>query len=364
MTESNDRITGLITDFFTGNISERDMEFLEQWVAESEANGKLFRRRLRVLNYTALAARMAAPAKIRNKSVWRWAVWPAAAAVAAVALWLTVGQGGETVPAIVPGSTDAVLFTEGRIIHLDEQAEVRARQGVVSVSDGDMELYRSTFDAVPPRLVVPRGGEYRLTLCDGTEVRLNSESSIVFPVSFPAGERRVELRGEAFFNVVHNPDKPFIVDLSEGSIAVYGTRFNVCDYEGEPLSAILVEGCIAYNDDAGGSVQLTPSERLTLNRATGEITVAQVSTSDYTSWIDNMFIFHAQSLDQIMTTLARWYDVEIVFAAPELKELILSGRLARDQDIRTLLNAYRNMGAIDYTVEERTITIKNIFKLK
>jgi ferric-dicitrate binding protein FerR (iron transport regulator) len=355
MTDSNDRVARLAADLFTGNISERDARELDRWVKESPANDSLLRRRLRMLNYAALAAATAPPAN-RGLRLKRWMMWPAAAAVAAV--WLALWRPAAPEPQIAASSTNAILFAGEQIVHLDGQAEVGARLGTVVVSDHGTELDLTTSEPMPYRLVVPRGSDYSLTLPDGTGVMLNSESSLVFPASFSSGERRVELRGEGFFSVAHRADQPFVVDLSEGSIAVHGTRFNVCDYRGEPLSAVLVEGSIAYNTDEGRTVMLIPDQRLLLDRATGLIAVEDVSGADYTAWTKNMLIFDAQSLEQIMTTLARWYDVEIVFEAPELKGLTLSGRLARDQDIRTLLNACRDMGAIDYRMEGRRVTIK------
>ena len=165
------------------------------------------------------------------------------------------------------------------------------------------------------------------------------------------------LKGEAFFDVVKNKEQPFVVSLSRGNITVFGTRFNVTDYEESRLSTVLVEGSIGFETQGGQSIKLKPSERLVYDEANGTFSVEQVDPALYTAWIDKMFIFNGQPLSEIMDTLSRWYDFDITFETEDIKNIRLSGRLNRYQDIRVLLNTYEEVANIKFKIEGKSITI-------
>lgn len=112
-----------------------------------------------------------------------------------------------------------------------------------------------------------------------------------FPLHLlPGINDQVFLKGEAFFDVVKNKEQPFVVSLSRGNITVFGTRFNVTDYEESRLSTVLVEGSIGFETQGGQSIKLKPSERLVYDEANGTFSVEQVDPALYTAWIDKMFI--------------------------------------------------------------------------
>ena len=151
--------------------------------------------------------------------------------------------------------------------------------------------------------------------------------------------------------------KPFIVRTGRGDITVYGTRFNVTDYADSPFAAVLVSGSIGFRPAQGGqTVRLRPSELLTCD-ADGHTTVTTVDPSVYTAWVDHRFVFRGQTLESIMTTLARWYDFTPVFRSDEARRIRLSGRLNRHEDIRVLLRSYEATTGLTFRIEGRNIVI-------
>ena len=356
---------------------------LGMWLAESEEHVRLFERirggeavremlRLKAEGYPE---RMAAAFAVRLRReqrrrrlvrLGRWAGGVAAAVLAgwgAWTLWLqdgaVPGEPAVTAQAIVPGSGKAVLtLADGERIdvlrmeaHGEEQVFINTEGQEVS-----MPAAEEGAEVLPwHTLTVPAGGEFFYELADRTKVWLNSKSELRFPARFAGGEREVYLQGEAFFDVTSDAAQPFVVHLSGGKITVLGTRFNVTDYADEPLSAVLTEGRIGFTSAGGEEVRLQPSDRLEV--AGGQMKVEQVDTLLYMSWVNKMFVFDGQTLEEIMRTLARWYDMDFTFASEDLKGIRLSGRLNRYRDIRMLLHTYEQTAGIRFDIQGRHIVV-------
>lgn len=359
----HEETTGLIADFFAGEISDHDLERLEEWVNESPAHANIMRGQLRLLYGAMLSSAAATGAsaatinKKRRRRRWLTAAasLSAAAMLAGVVFLLHKPESAQIEIDEIPQTTYATITTEhGASINLDDQSAVSVGGGAVSVGEGEQ---KQSYAARQMHLNVPRGGQYEITLVDGTHVWLNSDSELTFPSDFTETTRRVSLRGEAFFDVAKNPDKRFIVELSAGDIAVFGTRFCVSDYADRPLSAVLVEGSIRLSTNNGASVMMQPSQLAVIDRPTGAVELREIDTNQYTSWTRDRFVFYDQTLGEIAQTLERWYDVHITFANPELRTLPISGQLSRNADIRVLLDAYRGIAGINYSIEGKTITI-------
>lgn len=180
---------------------------------------------------------------------------------------------------------------------------------------------------------------------------------ITFPKKFGKDERKVYLKGEAFFEVTKDNNRPFIVSMTQGDIKVYGTRFNITNYAESPLAAVLVEGSIGFTTPEGKETKIKPSEKLTYEQEKGIITVCTVDTSIYTAWVDHLFIFNGQPLEEIMTTLSRWYNFKVSFASDDIRHIRLSGQLYRHEDIRILLNSYERTTGLRFEIEDRHILI-------
>ena len=254
----------------------------------------------------------------------------------------------ESTEQIVPGKVEAILtLANGEKLHITDTTNIEILHNKLVTSDS------TTYNT----LTVPPAGEFFYTLSDGTQVWINSDSELQFPANFETSKRQVKLRGEAFFNVTHNQQRPFVVSLSEGDITVYGTRFNVSNYEDSDLSAVLVEGCIGFCSKHGDSVLLNPSEQMIYKEDKDEISVKKVDTELYTSWINHRFVFKEQTLEEIMTTLSRWYGFSVRFADKDVRSIRLSGRLNRYDDIRVLLYSYEEVANIHFDIQGREIII-------
>lgn len=294
----------------------------------------------------------------------RASVWAGVAAVVAL-LFLAVPRSArrlagdstqQTAMTIVPGEPKAILtLADGQQI---------------DVTDGDHRVVDRLLDSVSMALAdtvavryntlsIPRGGEFRYELADGTRVWLNAESELRFPETFGGGERRVYVKGEVFFDVAHDEAHPFVVSTGRGDVRVLGTRFNLTDYAGTPLAATLVEGRIRFHTPDGRDYDVRPSQQLTFDEAGGTVDVQTVDVSVYTAWVDHQFVFRNQSLEDILTTLSRWYDFHPVFADDSLRGIRLSGRLYRGDDIRVLLNSYERAAGIRFVIRGENILVTN-----
>jgi ferric-dicitrate binding protein FerR (iron transport regulator) len=157
-------------------------------------------------------------------------------------------------------------------------------------------------------LSVPRGGEFFLQLTDGTKVWLNSESELRYPVQFSGKERRVELTGEAFFEVARNEKVPFLVESGEQTVKVLGTEFNISSYKDDPLIyTTLVKGSVEVFLKNMPEINqlLAPNEQSTLNKLEAQISKRIVDTYSYVAWKDGRFVFQDLNLGDIMKTLSK-----------------------------------------------------------
>jgi len=209
-------------------------------------------------------------------------------------------------------------------------------------------------------LEIPRGGEYSLTLADGTRVWMNADSKLKYPISFVEDRRVVYLEGEAYFEVAKNASKPFIVSTLSGDITVLGTHFNVKSYSDESaIYTTLVEGSVSFKGSAGKETILSPGEQLAFYPAKGVQELKQVNVNNYVGWKNNLFQFEELSLEDIMKTLARWYDVTVSYENEELKQLIFSGNLDKYNNIESFLKLFEVGAKIEFKVDNRHIHIKS-----
>ena len=202
------------------------------------------------------------------------------------------------------------------------------------------------------QLIVPRGGLYLLVLADGTRVWMNSDSHLKYPVMFAGGKREVILSGEAYFDVVKDKSAPFIVRTESGNIEVLGTEFNIKCYSDETaLVTTLVNGKVKF-------VILKPEEQLVFEKENRQSIVRKVNVNHYISWKDNRLSFQGETLDMIMKTLSRWYNVEVVFEDSTLKALEFSGNLDRFTDIQEFLSLFELGVNVKFEVKNRTVYIR------
>lgn len=215
----------------------------------------------------------------------------------------------------------------------------------------------TTTEIIYNEIKIPRGGEYQMTLSDGTKVWLNSASSLKFPVNFNSKTREVKLEGEAYFKVRKDASRPFIVKTPKGNIKVLGTSFNVFAYKNEELShTTLVEGKIEFSKGESKKI-LAPGEQAISSDNKGDFQIRKVNTFLYTAWKDGLFVFEEESLESITNKLSLWYGVNFFFYNKEAKNYKLSGHMKRYEEFNDILKLIESIIDVKFKIKGETITI-------
>jgi len=257
-----------------------------------------------------------------------------------------------------PGSKKAYLLSmKGEKIDLSESFEVKKEDGTVISNKSEGVI---SFEKTKPvkktieqqTIYVPKSGEYELVLADGSKVFLNSESQLTFPSYFDGNTRRVELTGEAYFEV-EKDGRPFIIQTPDLSIEVLGTSFNVNAYQANPyINTTLVEGSIRIHlPKKEESFLLKPEHNFRLDKLSDEISVQRVNTDIYTAWIKGEFMFRNQPLTEIFAQLERWYDFKIVYENSNIAKMRFSGSAEKVRPLNYLLNQIQAVTDIQYRSE-------------
>lgn len=269
---------------------------------------------------------------------------------------------------IIPGGPKATLVLgDGSLVDLTAmQNRVIPESGDILIENSGYALDyklegdgKEALSSVYNELHIPVGGEYMLTMSDGTKIWLNSQTRLRYPVVFSEKERVVSLEGEAYFEVAKDKARPFRVMLEKnGSIEVLGTSFNVSAYnDDEAVEAVLEEGCIRMNSGKG-HVVMSPGHRCVYAVEDGKMSVSEVNTSEFTAWRKGEFAFYGETVGSIMKKLARWYGVEVAYVNEGVKEVIFSGNTKRYENISVLLDAMELSGGVRFDISGRTVTVK------
>jgi ferric-dicitrate binding protein FerR (iron transport regulator) len=267
----------------------------------------------------------------------------------------------------ISSGTDKAIVTleDGSQITLEKGKEVQIQN---ANSNGEEIIYaagkQNSKELVYNYLTIPRGGQFFIKLSDGTQVWLNSESQLKYPVTFLEGQiREVELvYGEAYFDVTpssENKGSKFRVINKFQEIEVLGTEFNVKAYQDEStIYTTLVEGSVAVRFE-NIKQNLRPNQQSSFNPNTSAFKITHVDTYNETSWKDGVFSFERKPLKEIMKVLSRWYDMDIVFEDTSLETVKFFGVLDKDQDIEEILKIIKQFKIIEsYVIKNKTITLK------
>lgn len=265
-----------------------------------------------------------------------------------------------------PGGKKAYLLTPGReSIDLTDAFEIVKDDGTV-ISNGDegivsFENTQQLNNKVEYHTIyVPKGGEYELSLADGSKVFLNSETRLEFPSFFSGETREVKLTGEAYFEV-RKDTKPFIVQTEELRIKVLGTSFNVHAYDNESFSnTTLVNGSVQIHtlkDEK--TYQLKPQQHFDMDKHSDEVSIYQVDTELYTAWVRGEFIFRNQPLKHIFSQLERWYDFTIVYDDPSIQQMRFTGSAEKTRSLTYLLGLIESVTDLEYKdIEDKIVLYK------
>ena len=264
---------------------------------------------------------------------------------------------------ILPGGNKAIiLLADGEKVDVEWLADSsRYKVDGIEVTTGEGKIrYKGKNDTKVEynTIMIPRGGEYQVELSDGTKVWLNAETQLRIPTAFVGTERRVFLKGEAYFDVTKNDKQPFIVETDLGEVKVYGTQFNVKFYpEEKEIKATLVEGNIGFKSEEVAELKIKPGYQLRLAEGAKKPEVKPVKIYNEIAWKNRMFCFESERLESIMLKLERWYNVDIIFEDSGLKKFKFSGNLNRYDNIDKILHFFEEVFDVKFAVEENTIKV-------
>lgn len=281
-------------------------------------------------------------------------------------LWITkpVAQDLKIV-GVIPGTTKATLtLSNGRKIDLvDANNGALAEEGSASIRKDHKGLI--SYVAAKPgskleapvynTLTTPKGGYYMVVLADGTNVWLNSTSSIKYPTIFSKEVRIVEITGEAYFEVAHNADKPFMVIAGNQKVEVLGTHFNINSYTNEPsIKTTLLQGSVRVTYQ-GREQLLKPGQQLAIKN--NSFSMYDVETDDVIAWKDGYFEFSNTDIQSAMRQISRWYNVDVQYDGPITTET-LTGRISRLKNISEVLKMIQQTRIVNLKTEGRRIIVK------
>lgn len=257
-----------------------------------------------------------------------------------------------------------------KIIEEDDSTRLTDKEGnLLGVQNGNQIVYEdgATNEAITfNTIVVPYGKRFELVLSDGTVVHLNAGTSLKYPIKFLKNQKRqIFLNGEAYFDVVEDSKRPFVVNTNALDVQVYGTQFNVTAYEeNKSVDVVLVEGSVGLyvqnnneSSEQGSATQLEPGYKGTFDRGSNVITVNKVNTSFYTSWIYGELVFRRMPFDQIIKRLERHYNISIVNENEVLGEELFNASFS-NQAIENVLIYFNEIHEIDYKIENNKVVIK------
>jgi hypothetical protein len=309
---------------------------------------------------------------IKKRSFWRSAV--AAAAVVTLVTGAALFYYEAKKPAannpivkrneIKPGANKAVLIlANGQKISLTDastgQIAVQAKVRITKTATGqiiyELPVGDSTLSPVYNTIEAPAGGQWQVVLPDHSKVWLNARSSLSYPTSFTGNERRVRLKGEAYFEIAHNGKMPFRVTSKGQTVEVLGTHFDIMAYDDEVMmTTTLLEGSVEITDGSR-SRMLIPGEQAQVSDAVMKVT-DKVDLEDVMAWRNGYFKFN-ENLESIMRKVARWYDVEISYAGNIDPSQRFGGKISRYKNLSSALKIMELTGNVHFKVEGRRVTV-------
>ncbi|MCQ4875522.1 FecR family protein [Butyricimonas paravirosa] len=385
MSADYEKIKGIIVKSVLGNLTGEENRELEVWLEESDRNKALYKKlssSVRLRNkfdqYESVDV-----AKAFRANQWRMyrnassrlikKILPYAAVVfmlfGIIAYWYVSREKEvrrEIPVALSAGGKQAeLILADGKKIGLHEGMEIKLRE---KSSDIRVENNVISYDNKGEKVAVvqyntirtPLGGEYSLALADGTRVWLNAMSELRYPVAFGGGLREVELKGEAYFEVTKDEQKPFIVKTDEFNVRVLGTSFNVSAYSDDSLlHTTLCSGHVRLCDrkNPEKKVDLLPGKQVVFHRESRKMEVCHVDTDVFVSWRDGTFQFDNNTVEEVFTILQRWYNVRVFYVRPEARSEVFTGKLPRFDDMRIIIDLIERVSDLKIEVQGNVIYI-------
>ena len=382
-----DRLKKIIVKDILGSASGEERRLLDEWRNQSEEHQRLYEKlvsgsflekavsdnnkALRRREWKRLEARIVRR-RGRSGRLIRFRVVAAvcilALGIGAVGLWSNSRQdrgGSPLAGSIRVGSPKAIVELAGGqqfLFNKDTTLRLEA-QGIQLVSS------RDTLDIIQPVIAgergeeynvvrIPHGGEYITRLPDGSVVHLNAGSELKVPVYFGTESREVWLRGEGFFEVVHRENLIFTVHTDKADISVLGTEFDVRAYTDEKeVVTTLVQGAVGVSSGRTYD-RLKPGEQARI-AGKGDVRVAEVDIYPFIAWKNGRMVFENERLEKIMAELQRWYDFELFYADPDVKEMHFTIDILKYEEISKVLNLMERMNKVKFTQKGRTVVVNS-----
>ena len=264
----------------------------------------------------------------------------------------------------LPGSRAVLILPDGRKVDLENEvlrSDLAQSDSLLLISTRSLK-YRDIDSPdtteVFHTLEIPRGGEYLLTLSDGTIIYLNSESTLSFPVKFQGKERKVYLTGEAYFKVAKNTEHPFVVTAGELEVLVTGTTFGVRAYKDEKdIQTTLESGQVTVRVE-GKSVKLVPNKQVLFNKLTMGVEVRDVDVDLYLAWADGRLVYDNCPLEKILTDLGRWYNIDVFYSRDELRSYQFSLNMKKHEEFIQVLELIGKTGEVQFEVKDNTVIVR------
>jgi ferric-dicitrate binding protein FerR (iron transport regulator) len=386
--KQNKDISAIIFKVLVGDASNEERKYLTQWRRTSYENEALFQR---IVDSKGIVDAFDVYSKIDLEKAFRriiprkneqskllipvWLRYSAAIIVVTLVTGLLVylntnqNQVTDIYLGMSPGSSKAILVIDDETQYVLEDLafkEIKSNE-LVLINDGKSLSYDKVEESNNEKSVemhtlsVPRGGEYKLVLSDGTSIWVNSESTLKFPANFTGTEREVELFGEAYFEVAPNTQMPFIVKTGEIKVKVVGTEFNIKSYDNESdITTSLLNGqvLVSCNDVTVEEHVLQPGEQASFNKTKKEIQISEADVFAASSWRHGRFVLRHETLGNIMNVISRWYDVNVTYTNSDLQTLLFNVNTFKYSDVGEMLAAIEKTGKVRFERHQNIIIVK------
>lgn len=386
MNQPEDYQEALLKKYLDGQCSPEEMATLYSWLLSSDTHKPL----LAVMQQDferIMKAQPAVPEELSNRiearllesigrekvvqmkvsQRWKWGVAAAVAVllVTGVTVFYNLPKAVKApvlalkVADVQPGTNKAVLtLADGSVVTLDSAGNQVIQQGGTKVEQKNGELQYATAGNNASigynMLKVPRGGQFTIVLPDGTQVWLNSASSLRYPTAFTGNNRTVEMQGQGYFEVKKNAKQPFVVKVNSMEVQVLGTGFDIMAYDDEEeLRTTLVSGAVKVKQ---GAVEkyLKPGQQAAIDNSTGVMSVRNADVQEVVAWKTGFFEFDNANINVILRQLARWYDIDVDTKIVDKR--LFGGRINRNLPLSEMLSLLESSGA-RFNLEGRKLTV-------
>ncbi|PTT03635.1 anti-sigma factor, partial [Pedobacter sp. HMWF019] len=263
-----------------------------------------------------------------------------------------------------PGGDNAILILSGGqkiVLNNASKGEIARQSGISITKTANGQIVytiksKTTDKPLKNTIITPKGGQYKIILPDGTDVALNAASSLTYPTSFQGGERRVELNGEAYFEVAKNAAMPFRVQSTGQTVEVLGTHFNINAYDDEgAIRTTLLEGSVKITSATASSIIRPGQQALISKTGKGTILTREVNPEKEIAWKDGMFSFENDDIKSVMRSISRWYNVNVSYKG-NLPDIDFTGEIFRTAKLSEVFKILE-LNGLQFEVEGKNIIV-------